>query len=175
MAKSTKKRVRIAGWWRRAAAIAALLLLVGFLAKLVGGDQSIDDFRNEMTARVLNKKISLEYPTQDVAEARRWLVSHQAPVYKECPQKIIDKKGMGCATIKWRNHTVSLICFERSTGKVVHLFIVDREAFGDIADGLLDAKQLDGLATAGWCRGKCVCLLVGSEADIEVVDLIANL
>ncbi|MCB1095411.1 MAG: hypothetical protein KDN22_07500 [Verrucomicrobiae bacterium] len=163
-----------ASFWTRIAAAAAALV-IGFLVvhSFNSPASAVESFRGAM-AQKATEGFELDHKSANLMAVRTWLASHEAPVYEECPPCIGKMKGVGCRKFEWNSHTVSVVCFERETGKIVHLFVIERAALPGIekAGEKVPLKQQLGLETGGWMDGKNVYLLVGSRQGIAVSDLL---
>ncbi|MGK0184563.1 MAG: hypothetical protein ACI9R3_000336 [Verrucomicrobiales bacterium] len=163
-----------ANFWMRAAAVAAAVV-IGLLVmnSLNSPASAVEAFRGDM-ASIANEGFELDHKTGNLLEARKWLAGNAAPIYNECPPCIKKMKGIGCRKFQWNEHTVSIVCFEKETGNVVHMFVIDRSALpdADVASGKVPLKQQKGLETGGWVDEKNVYLLVGSRKNVLVNDLL---
>lgn len=180
--EKAEPRIRRRTAVRLALAVAAVLMLGGFLAKYflfpapvtfagVTSD-TVPGFRDAM-AYFANQRFVLDQRTSDLEEARRWLVDHKSPVYPDTPENILRYKGMGCKAIDWHGTQVSLICFRNDRDDLVHLFVVDVTDLADADDANLGRLQrFRGLETQGWRNGNLVCLYVGANPEVSLAGLL---
>lgn len=163
------------GLWGRVAAAAAVLLLgIMMFHALHRPASAVESFRGDMAKLAMNG-FPLDHEDGDMLRLRTWLARARAPVYDDCPPCIDANKGIGCRKFTWNDRTVSVVCFEKDSGRVVHLFVIERAALDGARDlpddGRLAAKQHEGLENGGWTDGRNVYLLVGSSSDVSVSDL----
>lgn len=139
-----------------------------------GNLTSVDTYREHM-AHFANSRFMLDKFFKDIEESRAWLAEQGYPHPEAIPGKIAHFKGMGCKAIDWSGGKVGLICFKDGEGEIVHLFVVEEEAFDNLAqpasplEELLVAKRLE---TSGWRQNGKVLLFVGSEPDVSIADLL---
>ena len=134
---------------------------------------AVEAFRGAM-AKEATEGFQLDHKSPNLVAVRTWLASHEAPIYEECPPCIGKMNAVGCRKFRWNKHTVSVVCFERETGKVVHLFVIERASLPGLekAGDKVPIKQQLGLETGGWMDNKNVYLLVGSRQGVAVGDLL---
>ena len=172
--KSGPGNIIFASFWTRIAAAAAALV-IGLLVvnSFNSSADAVEAFRGAM-AKQATEGFQLDHKSPNLVAVRTWLASHEAPVYEKCPPCFGKMKGIGCRKFQWNNHTVSVVCFERETGKVVHLFVIERASIAGLenAGDKVPLKQQLGLETGGWMDSKNVYLLVGSQQGVAVDDLL---
>lgn len=136
---------------------------------------TVEEFSDGM-AHYANSRFVLSKLTPDFNEAREWLRAKESPVYDEAPANIVEFEGMGCQSFAWGPHRVSLVCFKDATDEIVHLFVVSKDAFEELApeDQLRAVQVRHELETGGWMGGDNLYLLVGSEPDVSIGDLLAS-
>ena len=161
--------------WLRVAAVAALIA-ISFLAFdfFNQSADAVEDFRAGM-AQMAAQGMLMDHESEDLQDMKRWLVNHKAPVYDECPDCIGKMKGVGCKTVQWNDHEVSVICFRKDTGKIIHMFVIEKNALDQqsaAASGKLIVERHSGLENGGWVDDKNVYLLVGASDDVKVDDLL---
>ena len=160
--------------WTRVAALAAVILIGLFVVNsLKPSADAVESFRGDMV-KIAADGFSLDHKSRTLSEARDWLESHGAPIYDECRPCISLMKGVGCRKFDWKDNIVSVLCFEKETGKVVHMFVVTKAALAEDLASLDDVpyKLLEGVQTGGWRDDKNVYLLVGAKGDVVVRDLL---
>ena len=138
--------------------------------------QGINEMRSDLATLVSNRDFSIQHKGESIDELSKWLVAAQAPA-GEMGAAIMEKEGIGCAVLEWNANSVSMICFRDKScggGGVVHLFAIDRSAFGaDIAvDAVAKHQRTSGLDTAGWVSADKVFLMVGDDPEVELDSLL---
>jgi len=144
-------------------AIAAVLTLMAITGSVI--------WHNTRPARLAgwqNKAISVisslvrnesrfDAQSQKPAELVSWLRAHDAPAAEKLPGNIEKLESLGCKTFSWNGIPVSVICFMRPDGGLIHL------VFTKAADGVRDNAprfvQQGDWATATWRSGEMVCML----------------
>ena len=159
---------------KRMAAAAALLLIGIIVAGLVNppATASVEDFRGAMAARAVQGDVTPADKSPQLRALLQRLDSQNAPVYRKFPECLEDREGVGCKVFEWGKHTVSLICFKKATGEVVHLFMIKREAIdGANPDTVFEVATRHGLETRGWADSDNVYVLVAGAKGVTVSDL----
>jgi len=89
---------------------------------------SLADFRDEMIS-FAKLDPSLEMKSNNVSELMTWLHTTHAMSGITIPEKVKSMEPVGCRTLRFRGNDVGLICFRRSNGRLLHLFVANRSAF----------------------------------------------
>lgn len=171
------------GLWIAATGIAAVLclgflylspkgesLIQGVQASVRGTSQdSFDHFRDGMAYYIRNVYFQLDHTTTDLDSIENWLKENNTPVYQGVPEALQALVPIGCKRLDWQGRTVSLVCFHTAEGKIVHMFIMDRDGveksrFSDIST----VANSNGLETGGWSTDQEIYLLVGSDPEVDV-------
>jgi hypothetical protein len=76
----------------------------------------------------------------------------------------------GCRVLRFHGHNVTLVCFWRKDGGLLHLFVMDRSAIPDLPKRK-DAKYLaqKGWMTAAWSEGEH-SFLIAVQADQRLIE-----
>lgn len=174
------RRLRLVGW-----GIAATLLvsistfwflrqnedIVQNLQHSVSG-VSPDDFshfRDGMAYYINDVYFRLDHITKDLDSIESWLSNRESPVYEDLPDALTALDPIGCKQLQWQGLDVSLVCFHTTDGRIVHLFLLDRETATDSQFSGIDAvARSSGLETAGWVSPSTVYLLVGSDPSVDI-------
>jgi len=119
--------------WPRAFLLTTItaVVAVGFLvvwANFVRQKASLADFRDEMIS-FAKVDPTLEMRSNNVSELMTWLQTTHAMSGITIPEKLKSLEPVGCRTLRFRGNDVGLICFRRSNGRLLHLFVADRSAF----------------------------------------------
>ena len=163
---------------------AAVFLIAGMLVKYFvfppavqfTGEQfsSVDKFRSDM-AFYANSRFVLGELTKDLNKAADWLEERDSPVYDQVPEAIVNYEGMGCQTFAWGPQQVSLVCFKNEHEELVHLFVIERADLEDVATPASPLEELlveQRLETAGWSDDQHVYMIVGSEPDVKIGEIV---
>ena len=89
-----------------------------------------------------------------------WLQTNQAPVAPRLPKNLETLESLGCKTFPWNEELVSVICFTRPDGGLVHLVITNASTTSDRAlKGKPELIQQGEWATATWREGDKIYML----------------
>ena len=118
-------------WPRKLATLAAaIVLLAVFFGSWQGLFQpatSLADYRDEMVSFV-RLAPSLDLETRELSRVCEFLEEKGAPSKLNLPAGLEAMKPVGCRMLRFRGENVSLVCFLRGQGDLVHLLVVDRKA-----------------------------------------------
>lgn len=127
------------------------------------------DFRDGMAYYIRNVYFQLDHHTEDLGSIEQYLGGVKAPVHEGLPTDLTALTPIGCKELSWKGNTVSLVCFHSAEGKIVHLFILDREGFAPAQfDDITTVATSHSLETGGWSTANSVYLLVGSDPDVDI-------
>jgi hypothetical protein len=107
---------------------------------------------------------------QNASDLVSWLQAHHAPVAEKFPRILVESQSIGCKKFFWNGEPVSVICFMRSDGRLIHLVVTNAAATSDRArTGEPKLVQRGGWATATWREGNMVCMLAleGSRDQLD--------
>jgi hypothetical protein len=164
-----RRKLVVLPWWRttraRVAAVAALL--VGVLALVLwpprGNMETFADYRDRMVRTVV-REYRMDINTAVETEVREFLRTHQGHADYQLPAGLNGVPLFGAGRLAWKGQPVSMICFERQTGSLMYLFVIDRAAFA-IAPGLSpEFAEVVRRPTASWTSGDRTYLLVTDPA-----------
>jgi hypothetical protein len=89
-----------------------------------------------------------------------WLQTNQAPFASKLPKNLETLESLGCKTFLWNQELVSVICFTRPDGGLIHLVITKASAVSDRElKGEPQLVQHGEWATATWREGDKVYML----------------
>ena len=153
------------------------IVTVGFLVvwtNFVRQKASLADFRDEMVSFA---KIdpTLEMRSTDLSELMTWLQSTHAISGITIPEKVKSMEPIGCRTLRFRGNDVGLICFRRSNGRLLHLFVADRSVFPRLPDRDRAEFSAHGeWMTAAWADGEHAYLMA-VQGDQPVLESLLSL
>lgn len=160
-------------WGRRITLLAAAIVLLGVLFSSWRGPfqpaASLADFRDEMVG-FIKVAPTLELKTKQVADIRAFLDKAGAPARFALPAKLENLEPVGCRTLRFHGNDVTLVCFKREDGKLLHLFVVNRAALPQVTrDRDPDYATQGEWMTAAWSQGDQVFLMTvqGDRASVE--------
>jgi hypothetical protein len=147
------------GSWAIAAAI-ILIAGVGSLiwhntrpARLAGWQMQA---LNVISSLVKNES-KFDAQSQSPRDLVEWLRANKLPTAEKLPGHLNQLAGIGCKTFSWNGAQVSVICFMRPDGGLIHL--VATKVAGEKRKGGAQFVQQDEWATATWREGDKVFML----------------
>ncbi len=130
---------------------------------------NFNHFRDGMAYYIRNVYFQLDHFSKDVDSIDTWLKAEDAPTFEALPEELLALKPIGCKQFKWKEQDVSLVCFHTPDGKIVHMFILDRNRAADDQYLGIDAiARSHELETGGWATNDRVYVLVGSDPEVDV-------
>tara|TARA_B110000093_G_scaffold156574_1_gene174301 strand:- start:2005 stop:2667 length:663 start_codon:yes stop_codon:yes gene_type:complete len=162
-------------------AIAATLIVCFFSAftflSMKGNTQlkNSDDFRDAAATYVANGKFLLDYKTSSLDSIEGWLKERIAPSFTDLPELLKAQTPIGCKELVWQGTPVTLVCFHREDGKIVHLFIGNRTAETEkLFTEVTNIRRVHELETGGWLSDQHVYLLTGSEPSVSITSYLES-
>jgi hypothetical protein len=156
-------RHRPAVWWTqpwlRLAACLVLLAGVAYFWLGRGPKQpTFDNYRRTMANVVSKYRMSLE--SSDADRVRTFLANNQAPADYELPKSIARQRLLGCATLSWDGHPVSLLCFRHQNGTDLWLFVRRQTRLKGVPSPTQRVfAEINQVNTASWHQGGNLYLL----------------
>jgi len=138
---------------------------------MISGTEPDDfgNFREGMAYYVRSVYFNLDHHTKDLNSIQSWLEEKNAPVYETIPKELTALVPIGCKQLSWQDRDVSLVCFHTGDGKIVHMFILDRDGTADhLYQDITKIATSHDLETGGWLTDSTVYLLVGSDPQVDV-------
>lgn len=151
-------------WWAAAAAVVLFLSLGAWwhLAPISGA--SLEEY----AVNFVDRGFRLQKRGADVAALKSWLVEQRGPLPGVLPPEFSRLHALGCRTLAFQGHEVSLVCFERD-GREFHVFVARRESLRDggeePAPRFLDRGKL---VAATWTDAKNRYVVV-SDATLDTL------
>jgi hypothetical protein len=165
----------IRGWKNRLTklAIAAAVILSAALggliwhntprAHLVGWQSQALD----VVSSLVRNESSFDAQSHNATELLDWLRANHAPATKTVPQNLATLKSLGCKTFFWSGKPLSVICFVRPGGGLIHLITMNASAESDREIKRQPRVVQHGhWATATWREGEHV-YMVALEGSLE--------
>lgn len=125
-------------WWnapRVWALAAAVALFAGLAALWPGKADGLADWQKHGLAvlgEIVTGRETFDLQGRDAAPLTAWLRAHAVPQPAALPAPLDGKPTLGCKTISWDGHKMSLICFDLGGGELVHLFTTDRAGLAQV-------------------------------------------
>ena len=160
-----RKIVRPAIWWKNPAwlaAAAALVLCAGLAAWFLTPrvPDHFADYRSRMVRAAL-REYRMDIVTNDMRQVREFFASHHAPANYAVPAGLQRLPLTGAGLLRWRNHPVSMVCFERGNQQMLFLFVLKRSAVEDPPPATPKMSQVKKFTTASWSQGDKTYILAG--------------
>jgi hypothetical protein len=161
------------GWARGMALLAAAVVILAVFFSSQRGffqpEASLADYREEMVSFVKTDP-PLQLETSEFPRVNEFLGKEGAPSPINFPATLQQMKPAGCRTLHFHGHDVALICFKRGEGKLLHLFVVNREALKKTPGAGERAYAVQGeWATVAWMEGD-QAYLMAVQGDRTVLD-----
>jgi len=148
--------------WLAAAAVILLILgIANFWLKPSVPDH-FANFRERMVSTAL-REYRMDVITNDMLALRQASQVKGAPADYEISPGLQKLQLTGGASLTWRNHPVSMVCFDRGNKSMVFLFVMKRTAVKDPPPPEAKVTPVSNLLTASWTRGDNSYLLLGSS------------
>jgi hypothetical protein len=143
-------------------AIAAALISMAILGSLIWQNTRgahLAGWQNEaldVVSSLVRNESSFDAQSHKASELVAWLRAKHAPAARTLPQSLDKLQSVGCKTFSWNGTTVSVICFMRPDGGLIHLVTMNTPAASARTPRLV---QRDQWATATWREGNMTYML----------------
>lgn len=168
-----QRAVRRSAWSRGTMLLAASIIALAVLFSSWKGPfqpaVSLADYRQEMVS-FIKLAPPLELETSQLARVQDWLKNSKAPSGFAVPTRLQDLEPVGCRVLRFRGRDVSLVCFKRGSGKLVHLFVLERAALPRFREAQAPQFSSEGeWTTVSWVEGGHAYLMTaqGDRATLE--------
>lgn len=157
-------------------AIAAAILLAAIVGSLILRETARPRLAGWQTeglrtiTSLVNGRASFDAQSHRAGELVNWLQVHDAPVAQRLPQNLETLEGLGCKMFLWNRELVSVVCFRRPDGGLIHLVVTKASAAADRAlEGEPKLVQQGEWATATWRKGDMIYMLAleGSREQLQ--------
>jgi hypothetical protein len=152
-----------------AACFIALAAVISLNKPAADATHSLANYRQEMVD-FIKAPPALEMTTDRLADATAFLAKTSAPSAIAVPPKVQALEPVGCRTLHFGGGEVALICFKRTDGRLLHLFVADRKHLPQFSSGARPDYAAQGeWMTATWSEGDHVYLMTvqGDRAALE--------
>jgi hypothetical protein len=147
-------------------AIAAGLILTAILGFLIWQQtqpRHLVGWQNQaldVISSLVSKQTGFDAESPKPSKLVTWLRVHHAPTAQTLPQSLETLQSLGCKTFSWNGTPVSVICFLRSHGGMIHLVMTSASAASN--RGRQDKPELiqqGQWTTATWREGDTTYML----------------
>ena len=164
LASATPVATRQWSWTARLSLAAAALIL---LAQIIGlwhtqsqKTRTLAHYQQEMVS-FIKLDPPLEVESHDLAKMQTWLGQENAPSQMNLPPRLAALQPVGCRVLWFRDHKVTLLCFQRGGDNLAHLFVIDRAALPKLKPGAKPVFAGEGeWMTASWAKEDHAYMLV---------------
>ena len=147
-------------------ALAAALLLAAIMGSLVLRDMARPRLAGwqtealETVSSLVNGRSKFDLQSHSAANLIAWLKTNRAPAAERLPANIEKLQSLGCKTFSWNGTPVSVICFMRPDGGLIHLVAMSAsvESAPEVNRQPNVVRQ-DHWATATWREGEMIYML----------------
>jgi hypothetical protein len=148
-------------------AIAAALISIAVLGSLIWHEarklSGLAPWQNQaldVVSSLVRNELSFDAQSHNPGELVAWLRANHAPAAKALPQDLDRLESLGCKTFSWNGIPISVICFKRQDGGLIHLVTANASGARDRAlKGKAEFLQQGHWATATWREGEVVYML----------------
>jgi hypothetical protein len=176
VSRPSRWRTPLIGW-----AIAATLLVAAIAASLILRETTkprLVGWQSEglqMVSSLVSGRAQFDAQSRSGADLIGWLETNRAPSAERLPKKVENLVSLGCKAFLWNEELVSVICFKRPDGGLIHLVIRNASSPSDRALKREPEFVRQGeWATATWREGDKVYMLAleGSPEQLRAYLLL---
>src|SRR5262249_15708761 len=124
----------------------------------------------DVVSSLVRNESSFDAQSTNAGDLLAWLRANYAPAAERLPDKLDELTSLGCKTFSWNRQPVSVICFMRPDGGLIHLVTINASALSERAIKR-EAKfvQQRHWATATWREGDMIYMLAleGSRDQLQ--------
>lgn len=114
-----------------------------------------------LISSLVTKQSTFDAQSRSSSELIKWLQDNRAPAAPRLPRSLEPLVSLGCKTLFWKNKPISVICFQRVDGGLIHLVTADATLESNSVIPIEPAIVQQGKwATASWREGNKLCMLV---------------
>jgi len=125
----------------------------------------------DVISSLARQESSFDAQSRDPGELLAWLRANHAPTAEKLPNKLGKLSSLGCKTFFWKDERVSVICFARPDGGLIHVVIAARrDEPARVRKGRPEFIQQGNWATATWREAGTSYMLAleGSTEQLRV-------
>jgi anti-sigma factor RsiW len=165
---------------RRLWAIAAMLVIFAglglwFSSGYRSGSAGWEDQSLAVLSQLVSGRENFDAKSPNVADLQQWLRANGWPTVGALPANLQRFASLGCKTVSWNGHPISLICFHGPGGELVHLAMTERAGLENPPPmGHPVFGTRDGWQTAAWSQGEMAMMLVTRAPADQLRALLAT-
>jgi hypothetical protein len=149
-------------WLAAAAAFLITLGIANLLLRPTVPDR-FENFRDRMVSTAL-REYRMDIVTNDMGVLRQTLEAKGAPADYQLSHSLQNLQLTGGAALTWRNHPVSMVCFDRGNKSMVFLFVMKSNALKNPPPTQPRILAANNLYSASWSQGDNTYLMLGSPS-----------
>ena len=113
----------------------------------------------DVISSLVKSESSFDAQSNRPGELVTWLRANDVPAAETLPKNVEKLESLGCKTFLWRQEPVSVICFKRQDGGLVHLVTTNAAAAVRAPEGKPELNQHGEWTTATWREGDKIYML----------------
>ncbi|MEO5720301.1 MAG: hypothetical protein ABIR71_02380 [Chthoniobacterales bacterium] len=153
-------------------ALAASLLLLAALAGVWWPRAPQLDFWQRdalaLVPKLGTKAMRFDLENEDGAVLRNWLEQREAPAPGVIPVALQKMPALGCKTIRTQGQEVSILCFQLSSGKLIHLVVTEQGTLRHPPTNKPRFVDAEGWKTASWSAHGRAYMLATKASESEL-------
>jgi hypothetical protein len=161
LSRASRRNDRFAKW-----AIAAALILSAALGSLIWHNTRTAHLAGwqsqalDVISSLVRDESSFDAQSNQAGELLGWLRANHAPAAQKLPDNLDKLSSLGCKTFSWNGVPVSVICFMRPDGGLIHLVMTNAPVHsGRVLNGEPLLVQHGKWAMATWREADKVYML----------------
>ena len=147
-------------------AVAAALILMAILASVIWRETRpahLAGWQNralDVISSLVRNESKFDAQSRNERELVAWLRANHAPAAQTLPQNLRKLESLGCKTFWWNGQSVSVICFMRLDGGLIHLAVTNGSALPKrLSEAEPKLVRRGNWATATWRDDRTVYML----------------
>jgi hypothetical protein len=149
--------------WAIAAAVISMAILGSLIWREPRKLSGLAGWQNQAldaVSSLVRNESSFDAQSHNAGELMAWLRANNAPAAQTLPQNLDKLESIGCKTLSWNGIPVSVICFMRRDGGLIHLVTMNASAASDRAiKRKANLVQRGSWSTATWREGDIIYML----------------
>lgn len=147
--------------WTLAASVVLVCALAGLWLK-PSTPNALAQFQARMVGSAL-REYRMDLVTNDMRQVRQLMAKGGAPADYVVTPGLEKLQLTGGGLLRWQNHPVAMVCFDRGDSQMLFLFVLDRTALPNPPPATPKLEKVNQLMTASWTEGDKTYVLAGPE------------
>ena len=153
-----KPQFRPAPWLAAAAALALIAVVALLLRQPEAGRFS--DYRERVVRKAIREYV-MDIKTDNLAEVNHYLSTNGAPATYQVPPGLSKASLTGAGVLRWQNHPVSMLCYDRGDSNMLFLFVLSSQAVKDAPPSEPALTNISRMVAASWTTHTNTYILAG--------------